>query len=544
MTWTPAFLLSASRINHGLVDSPLPAGPGLTTDESINLQQGIYLFDAFSQHGPLMALPGAAQEVYGSPDYMPDYVPLGRFLLGMSHELTAWLIPGAELSAASIPAARLASSTAFALTTLLLVLFTGRHYGSATAITAGVLFLLMPRVIGHSRIASLETITSLAWFASLLPLLAWWTRDRPPTPAQAAISGLLWGLLMLVKIQAVFLPPVITVYAFWQLRLRALVPLSIMAIIGLTVFFAGWPWLWLDPFQNVKSYLMSTTDRLVVNNWYLAHRFADKSTPWHYPFVLTAATLPVHCLICVGLRLLKRRFDAAEQLLLCSVLIPMAAFALPGTPVYDGVRLFLFVTPAIAVLAGRGLMLFVVGGEDAAEPDGGAVSSGRSWLKRPAVVIAGGLLLIDVALTVPRLGPFAGDCYNSVVRLLPTEPETFEASYWEDALNGDFWQQVPADSTIAVAPVLHGVRLQDMMSMIPLVQERNIRLEPFYYKPSEQRGLVLLLHRLADLPPQLRQPPPGNTPLIEVRQDGRVLARLVDTTETTWQEKPQWPAGQ
>ena len=361
-----------------------------------------------------------------------------------------------------MPAARLASSAAMALTTFLMVLVTGRVYGTSTALAAGVLYLLMPRVIGHSRIAGLETLTTLAWFAALYPLMIWWTRERPPTVLQAAISGALWGLLMLTKIQGVFLPPVINVFAFWQLRMRAFVPLSIMAVSGMAVFFGGWPWLWLDPVNNLTSYLMSTTDRLVINNWYLAERYEDRNTPFHFPFVMMAVTVPLSTVCCLGLRLIRWRLDSIERLLLVSVVIPMLVFAWPGTPVYDGTRLFLFVTPALSILSARGLMLLLSGHLPAAGESESAGQASSLRMTRPLVLIAGLLLLTDVVLTIPRLGPFAGDAYNVVGRLLPAESETFEVSYWEDALNGDFWEQVPEGSTVAVAPVLHGVRLQDL----------------------------------------------------------------------------------
>ena len=535
-----AFLLAASRINHGLTASSLPDGPGLTTDESINIRQGIYLFETFAQHGPLMLFPGKAQEVYRDAAYLSDYAPLGRFLLGASHELLSWIISGAELSVVNVPAARLASAGALAFTVLLMTVWTGRRYGPATAVLAAVLLLLMPRVIGHARIASLETLTTLAWFAALLPLLNWWTGERPATTPQAFVSGLMWGILMLVKIQGVFLPPVIFLYAITLFRLRALRPLTIMALTGIAVFYCGWPWLWLDPVNNTLSYLMSTTDRVTVNNWYMGHRFEDTSTPWHYPFVMVAVTVPVHSVCCIILRLLKRRLDAVERLLLLSVSLPMLTFAIPGTPVYDGTRLFLFIMPALAILGARGLMLWIATvriSQSATIPE--KTSRPSMVSKLPAAIICG-LCLADAAVTFTRLGPFAGDAYSSVVRLLDPENETFECSYWGGALNTDFWEQIPEGSTVAVAPVLHPVLLQDMMSMIPVVRKRQIQLEPFYYNPDEQRGLVLLLHRLADLPPGLRQTPADNQPLMEIQLDHRILARLVDTTHSTWLKKAEW----
>lgn len=91
-----ASLLAASMVNHGLVDSSLPVGPGLTLDESFNIDQGVYLVDAFAHHGPLLFTPGVAREVFGTPRYLPDHPPLGRFILGASHGLTSTFITGSE----------------------------------------------------------------------------------------------------------------------------------------------------------------------------------------------------------------------------------------------------------------------------------------------------------------------------------------------------------------------------------------------------------------------------------------------------------------
>ncbi len=40
-------------VDPGIVDGRL-LGPGLTIDEPFDIQQGVYLFDALVQHGPLL----------------------------------------------------------------------------------------------------------------------------------------------------------------------------------------------------------------------------------------------------------------------------------------------------------------------------------------------------------------------------------------------------------------------------------------------------------------------------------------------------------
>ena len=522
-----ALLLSASRVNHGLIDSNLPAGPGLTIDESINVRQGNYLSDAFFQHGPLMCFPGAATDVYGGPDYLSDHPPLARFILGTTHSVASGLISGAENSVANVPASRLGSSLGLAFTVVLMSVFVHRRYGFATALTAGVVLMIMPRVIGHSRIASLETITTLSWFAALLPLLTWWTGEKPPTIGQTLISGVLWGLLMLTKIQGIMLPPVILLWAVFRYRHLAIMPLAIWSITGLSVFFCGWPWLWLDPVTNVTSYFVKSSDRQIVHCWYMGQRFVHNAVPWHYVPMILLATVPVHATCGFALRLIRRRLDAVEWLLLLSVLLPLVVFARPATPVYDGTRLFLFVMPAIAILAARGL-----------------TGTAQYWMtggaRRMAVVAGGLLLLVDVTWTISQAGPYAADTYCAAVSPSDSTEPFFEACYWGDALNGEFWRQVPEDSTVYVAPVLHEVSLPDMITMIPIVQQRNIRMEPFYYDPQKQRGLILLVHRLADLRPELRSVPDGAVVVAEARLGDTVLARLIDTTEGTWSELPEW----
>ncbi|MBC7966203.1 MAG: hypothetical protein H7Z17_09800, partial [Fuerstia sp.] len=105
-----------------------------------------------------------------------------------------------------------------------------------------------------------------------------------------------------------------------------------------------------------------------------------------------------------------------------------------------------------------------------------------------------------------------------------------ESSYWSDGLNRSFWEQVPENSTVFVAPVSHQFQLQAIMSLVPIVQQRGIRLVPYEYDPEKQKGLLLLIHRLADLPPELRVVPRGATVVAETRLDYVILARLIDTS--------------
>ena len=100
----------------------------------------------------------------------------------------------------------------------------------------------------------------------------------------------------------------------------------------------------------------------------------------------------------------------------------------------------------------------------------------------------------------------------------------------------EFWKRVPENSTVYVAPVSHQFQLPVIMSLVPIVQQRNIKLVAYKYDPDQQQGLRLFIHRLADLPPELRTVPPGATVVAEVRLDTVVLARLIQTRSNSGQQ--------
>ncbi len=523
VSFAAAFVLSAMLVDHGTTGARLH-GPGLTIDESFNIQQGVYLVDAFAQHGPLVFSPSGAREVFGSKDYLPDHPPLGRVILGVAHFLTSWCIAGSESSAYNVPAARLGSCFAFAMSVLLLTEFCIRRFGWATTVCVPILMISTPSLLGHSRLAALESATNLAWVAAMLPLLAWWTDARPPSTLRACVSGVFWGLLLLTKVQGILLPPIVFVWAVWRFRGQCVRPLACWSVCGAILFLAAWPWLWLDPIYNIQQYLGRAAVRPTLYCWYFGERFADKQVPWHYPFVQTLFTLPVAVILCLIARIKRRWPDGIDQLLLLSIMFPLLVFALPGTPVYDGNRLFLIVMPMIIIFASRASSQFQDMITSEVLPTPSAQRSVTKWQIAVLVFLAvqpfGSSVFSPYAIS--QYGPLAGG-NNGAAAL------GMESSYWSDGLNGSFWEQVPENSTVYVAPVSHQFQLQDMMSLVPIVQKRNIKLVPYEYDQEKQKGLLLLIHRLADLRPELRTVPEGATIVAEVHLEKVVLARLIDT---------------
>ncbi len=460
----------------------LPQGPGITLDESFNVQMGVYLVESFKSYGLGILDPQSATEVFGNPAYNPDHPPLGRLWLGVFHEISRAVAPVESGDNPFVTIhARAGSAFAFALTVFLVGAFAVRRWGSLAGVTSAVSLAVMPRLFGHAHLASLETFMGLTWTVTILGTIHLWTRrgesnthddsdfdsnvalkTGPPGDKAAILCGLLIGLALLTKMQAVLLPPLLTVWAFWHWRLSAFRPLAVSGLTTAVVFVVGWPWLWLDLPGHLTEYFGRTTGRVSLNVWYLGQVFKDVDVPWHYPWVMTFVTIPVGILLlaAVGLWGARRRIldDPTTSLIVGSVIAPLVLFSMPGVAVYDGARLFLVAFPGIALLAGFG------------------VSGLREWLvarKWPAKPILGMLLATQVVGIVATT-PYYLSYYNVAVGgTAGAERLGFEVSYWGDSFSrqfiSDLVDAVPENAIVQVAPVLHQFQLAEIERQVPIL---------------------------------------------------------------------------
>ncbi len=530
-------------------------GPGVTLDESFNVQMGVYQWRVLRDApNMILLLPESVNDAFGpKSNYNPDHPPLGRVWLGFWHDLVEWLFPPSDHPANEhgirfvTDCARVGSATAFALTVFLIGVFTAKWYGRAAGIVASVSLVLMPRVFAHAHLASLETFMNLTYSATILSVAHWWTvaasggcqpSEKTQTtdqsqklggltsPARLVCcgTGILFGLALLTKMQAILIPPVVGLWAMWHWRVRAFKPLAIFGSVGLAVFFVGWPWLWLDPAKNFYEYFARTTNRAVLNCYYLGQVWADKDVPWHYPFVMFAVTVPI------GLNLLgllgvsaqytriasegeraivpRLRFGfvcgAREQLVLAATLFPLVLFALPGVAVYDGERLFLISYPMWAVLVGRGAEVILSHLRAKAELGWWPiVASGRAR----GVVMT--LWLLPQAVGVIAMHPCQLSYYNLLVGgLSGADRRGFERTYWGDSLTRSELTEIAEwgglGATLVVEPVLHQFQLGELTLQSPILRRAQVRaLTADEGKTITRKGQTVFrvaFYRKADLP--------------------------------------------
>src|SRR5262245_57038002 len=100
-----AVLLTSGR---EVLRGAVAEGPGITLDEPFNVETGAYLVRGLKAYGLAFVHPRTIQEVWGAREYNPDHPPLGRWALGLSHELNAAPDGPAIQDAAARPAAAIA----------------------------------------------------------------------------------------------------------------------------------------------------------------------------------------------------------------------------------------------------------------------------------------------------------------------------------------------------------------------------------------------------------------------------------------------------
>jgi hypothetical protein len=402
---------------------------GMTYDEVIYASLGTATADWFGLLGRSIAhgdfrMPFQRQVLDAAwaagKDYGPPVIKVGS---GLAQR---WLAPVIGFWAAF----RLPSAVLFAACVAGLFLWCSSLWGMLPGLFAALAFALMPRVFAHAHYAALDMgVASL----SLLAAAAFHQTARTDSWRWAIATGVLFGLALLTKFNAWFLPPILFLWAFLFMR-RALVKNVIaIAIIGPAVFFAGWPWLWHDTFARLWANIAFYRAHYPVDVYYLGKTY--HYAPWHYPFVLTTVTLPTLtvAMLVIGLIaavvVIALRRSPEAGLLLIAGLAPLCISALPHVPKYNGVRLFLPAFPFIAALAGFGFAQIIAGAAwlgRRCRPNSSGIGP-RRWVG--AVLAA--VILLPAAVGLIHTHPYQLAYYNALVGgPLGATDRGFETIYW------------------------------------------------------------------------------------------------------------------
>ena len=277
-----------------------------------------------------------------------EHPPLDKAVSGVVWGLTKNLFD-------DLLAHRLANMLLFGLMAAFLYHMVSDELGEVAAIGTVAALLTMPRLFFHAHLAALDV--PAACMIVIVTYVFWRTKESARW-RYTILLGAVWGLAISTKINAAFVLPTLFLWALiFRRKFYILLRLTVAAVIGLPVFLGLWPWLYYDTVERIKEYLAFQT----VSHWEIAQYYLHKifmPPPWHFPFIMTWAVVPLGTSIVAGTGILRgcirRRDRAFCFMLLFNTLVPLLLMAAGQTKVYDNERLFMPAFPFLAALAGAG----------------------------------------------------------------------------------------------------------------------------------------------------------------------------------------------
>lgn len=240
--------------------------------------------------------------------------------------------------------------------------FAAPRLGRLTALLAVLVLASYPRFWGDMHNNPKDIPQAVFFSLTVLAFCAWYQK---PSVRQALLVGFLGGAAMAVKLNALFIPPLLALGLWpWQLSWRPWILVVqhlrreihhyvLMAGSAVVLYIAVWPYLYADPIRRAYRHfavIVSQGGR----QW---------TTAWSWdPIVQTITAMPevVLVLVVIGVlfAILHLRSRSSQspilRLLLIWAALPIVRASIPGAVNFDGIRHFVEFVPAVALLAGYG----------------------------------------------------------------------------------------------------------------------------------------------------------------------------------------------
>jgi hypothetical protein len=343
--------------------------------------------------------------------------------------------------------------------------FARRRFDATAGAVAVVLLFTSPHLVAH-LLSNVKDVPEMVFFA--LALLAFAAAYERGSATGLVGAGAIWGLALGTKANALFLPPIVLATVLvaaapprWRGRRAALHgALAASGVAGLAVAFATWPYLWDAPLQRAREHLEYIGLRL----------FSTRPESVISPLraIVLTTPLPLLALSVAGIALALRAAHGRELryvLPLTWVGVVLVRLHLPGAVNFDGVRHFLELFPALALLAGVAasrLSAAVRGGSAAGAVEG---AGGAALPRRLVAAALIALLLAPGVAAVARLHPFELAYWNALAGGLDGARARGLAQagdYWATSYRtGLAWlaAHAPQGTALAVPLAQHTVRL-------------------------------------------------------------------------------------
>lgn len=433
------FILSATSNQYGLAwDEPYTYYPAVDTYQWLQL---------------LVSYPGQAISNTAITQYwskVHEHPSFSKLVAGITHGWFSGIF-------GDLLAFRVGEFILFSLLIALIYLFALQLFNRTTALFSALAFLLMPRIFGQAHFATTDIPLVLMWVLTVFCFYKGLDNWK-----WSIATGIVWGLGLATKINLLFLPIPLILWAQLFHRKKYGNNAFSMLFLSPIVFFLSWPWLWFQTKTRIMEYLLFYAQHKFTTVYYFGKMYILTSAPWKYPLVYTLTTIPVTILFLILVALIiiiinqipnhKSQNPNKSQglkfkpqtLIIFNAIFPILLQSGPATPKYDGIRLFLPAFPYLAILAGLGfnfiLDWLINRTAKLFKPKDG------TWFtlnKVEGCLVLGAFLLflIPPLYHVIDTHPYQLSYYNLLLRGIDgAHQKGMESTYWCETVNQDVLQ--------------------------------------------------------------------------------------------------------
>ena len=256
--------------------------------------------------------------------------------------------------------------------------------------------------------------------------------------AGAALGMRVLGLLLVIYVAlaiALYAPRPWRGYgrARWHFALQSSLRLLPALLLAYVIMILAWPWAALAPLNPIRGLLAFSEFHYGIRTILAGNVYEMAHVPRLYVPIYILIRVPLVMLfgatLGMMLVLLPRLATGSTQLqqrdiglVLLTVILPLACQAIWGGPAFDGLRHFLFVIPALAILSGIGLDTTLT-----------ALATYNRVVASGALGAVTACFLLN-AVTLFRLHPYEYLFYNAIVGGLKGASRRYVLDYWFDSM--------------------------------------------------------------------------------------------------------------
>lgn len=301
-------------------------------------------------------------------------------------------------------------------------------------VLAALILLMLPRFVGHAFVNSKDVPFAIGVTFSMAALSAVFI-NRDFSWKGVLLAGLALGLTLSLRPSGLV---VMLVFFLGISFLSRLFPApagageergsrkgALLGVAWLTLYLT-WPWAHLRPIRSIlEAAALALAFPRPIPVLYDGSYVASNALPWHYlpKYILITTPPSILLLFLIGVTVAARRAwrrdgrgGAMGAIALMWFCLPVLLFVVRRPTVYDGLRHFLFILPALALLAALGATA--------------ALDFVRARAGRVVAWLTVAVLIVAPARALVQLHPYQMTYFNWLGGGMRRAAERFETDYW------------------------------------------------------------------------------------------------------------------